>query len=235
MTRSHRVKPIKVNPRNTQAVSAEKSTFEAALVEERSKEIPTMANIIEPINTTSIESQSSYANNDLDIKPEKYGPSAENGSYADEIQKYSVTAQNDVVSNTITSGVQSEGVVNEEASDVLKSPVPTITSRKPKRQALRSFRRKINNFIEAEPGGEAKPVTGFAVSALVLGIVSLFVIPFIAGPLAIIFGGIALKRAENNPNKEGRGLAIAGLVCGIVGTVGGLILLLAQCKKSLVL
>jgi hypothetical protein len=224
INRRHRVKPIKVNPSNVQAVNTGKSTIEAANIEERSIEIPTMANVLEPINTVSIEHPSTYANNDLDIKPEKYGISAEAVSYEDIIQKYSVTAQNEVITSPIASNVQAE-VVNEEASDAIKSPVPTVTSRKSKRQTLRNLRRSINNYIEAEPGGEAKPVTGFAVSALVLGIVSLFVFPFIAGPLAIIFGGIALKRAESNPNKEGRGLAIAGLVCGIVGTVGGLILL----------
>jgi len=225
VNRRHRVKPIKVNPSNVQAVNTEKSTIEVANVEERSIEIPTMANVLEPINTISIEHPSTYANNDLDIKPEKYGISAETVSYEDIIQKYSVTAQNEVVSNSIASGVQAEEVVNEEASDVIKTPVPNANSRKSKRQTLRNLRRNINNYIVAEPGGEAKPVTGFAVSALVLGIVSLFIFPFIAGPLAIIFGGIAMKRANSNPNKEGRGLAIAGFVCGIIGTVGGLILL----------
>lgn len=61
---------------------------------------------------------------------------------------------------------------------------------------------------------------------LVLGIVSLFFIPFVTGTLAIIFGGIALHRASTNPNKQGRGLAIAGLVTGIVGFVGGLAIFL---------
>ena len=54
---------------------------------------------------------------------------------------------------------------------------------------------------------------GFAITSMVLGIVSL-VIPYggiITAILAIVFG--AVSRSRNN---GGRGMAIAGLVCGIV-------------------
>ena len=46
VTRNHRVKLNKVNPSKDQAVPTEKSTIEAANVEERSIEIPTMANVL---------------------------------------------------------------------------------------------------------------------------------------------------------------------------------------------
>jgi hypothetical protein len=37
---------------------------------------------------------------------------------------------------------------------------------------------------------------------------------------------------QNNPNKEGRGLALAGLITGIIGTAGGLLLLLLAYIKG---
>jgi len=54
---------------------------------------------------------------------------------------------------------------------------------------------------------------GQATAALVLGILGVF-IPF-AGVPAIIFGGIGISRT--NQGASGRGLAIAGLVLGIIG------------------
>jgi hypothetical protein len=58
---------------------------------------------------------------------------------------------------------------------------------------------------------------GFAVAALVCGIVGIFIANFILGPLAIIFGGIGLSRA--NRGAKGRGMAIAGLILGVVDIV----------------
>jgi len=49
------------------------------------------------------------------------------------------------------------------------------------------------------------------VASLVLGILGLFVVPLVLSPLAIIFGGVGLKKGER--------FATAGLVLGIVGFV----------------
>src|SRR5690349_17652486 len=62
------------------------------------------------------------------------------------------------------------------------------------------------------------PTSGFAVAALVLGIVGILggwctlAIPCV---LAVIFGHAALNETKNNV-KQGRGMAIAGLVLGYV-------------------
>jgi uncharacterized membrane protein len=61
---------------------------------------------------------------------------------------------------------------------------------------------------------------GLAVAGMVVGICSLvlgwlYVIPCIVG---IVLSGIGLSRiSKSNGTKAGRGMAIAGLVCGIVG------------------
>ncbi len=61
---------------------------------------------------------------------------------------------------------------------------------------------------------------GKSIAAMVLGIVSIVLpyIGFIIGILAIIFSAISLKEIKRT-GEQGRGMAIAGLVCGIVGTV----------------
>jgi hypothetical protein len=70
---------------------------------------------------------------------------------------------------------------------------------------------------------------GLAVTSMVLGICSL-VIPFvgiITGVLAIVFGGVS-----RNHNEGGRGMAIAGIVCGIVALVGYLIWIIALAASA---
>jgi DNA-directed RNA polymerase subunit RPC12/RpoP len=71
-----------------------------------------------------------------------------------------------------------------------------------------------------------KPTSGFAVTALVLGIISVVscfaaALPgLLLGPLAIVFGVLAV-----NQKKAGRagaatgGLALAGLICGGIGSL----------------
>ncbi|MEJ5255170.1 MAG: DUF4190 domain-containing protein [Acidimicrobiales bacterium] len=64
-----------------------------------------------------------------------------------------------------------------------------------------------------------------AVSSLVLGILGLLCglagcLGIVFGPLAIAFGIIARRRiGESAGMLDGAGLATAGLVCGIIGTV----------------
>ncbi|MEK5237611.1 DUF4190 domain-containing protein [Paenibacillus sp. FSL L8-0470] len=61
---------------------------------------------------------------------------------------------------------------------------------------------------------------GKSIASLVLGILSI-VSPYIGilfGIIAIILSAISLKEIRTR-YEEGRGLAIAGLVCGIVGTI----------------
>lgn len=58
------------------------------------------------------------------------------------------------------------------------------------------------------------PRTGLAVATLVVGIAGLVACPLV-GFIAIVTGTIALIRAGNEPHRYGgRGMAIAGLVCG---------------------
>ena len=77
-----------------------------------------------------------------------------------------------------------------------------------------------------EVGSIPSPATatnGLAIASLVLGIVWIY---WIGSVLAVIFGGIALNQINaSNGQQGGKGLAIAGLVLGLVGitTILGLV------------
>jgi uncharacterized membrane protein YvbJ len=55
----------------------------------------------------------------------------------------------------------------------------------------------------------APHTSGLSIAALVLGLLGIW-------PLAIIFGGIGISHTKPGRNVSGRGMAIAGLVLGIV-------------------
>jgi len=77
------------------------------------------------------------------------------------------------------------------------------------------------------PPYEPPKTNGKSIAALVLGILALAIpyVGFVIGIIAIIFASLSLKEIRNT-NEQGRGMAIAGLVCGIVGTALYAILLL---------
>jgi Domain of unknown function (DUF4190) len=68
--------------------------------------------------------------------------------------------------------------------------------------------------------------SGWAVASLVLGIAGF--VTFFTGALAIAFAGLAFAEIRHSPGRGGRGLAVAGLVLGIVAlSLYGLVLLLS--------
>ncbi len=66
---------------------------------------------------------------------------------------------------------------------------------------------------------QPRRTSGMAVASLVLGILTIIggfylILPSI---LAVIFGAAGLSQCNNDPNVDGRGMAIAGLVLGVIG------------------
>lgn len=79
------------------------------------------------------------------------------------------------------------------------------------------------------PQAPATPVgQGFAITGLVLGIVGVFMfwLYAIVPILAIIFSGIAMNKAKQVGAKP-HGMAIAGLVLGIIFTIPGALIAVA--------
>jgi hypothetical protein len=67
----------------------------------------------------------------------------------------------------------------------------------------------------------ARPTNGLAIASMVLGILWIY---WVGSILAVIFGAIAIRQARDR-NESGSGMAIAGLVLGLVG-LGTLALIL---------
>ncbi|MEK7449349.1 MAG: DUF4190 domain-containing protein [Planctomycetota bacterium] len=76
------------------------------------------------------------------------------------------------------------------------------------------------------PDAGALKSNGIALASMIVGIVSAiigcFYIGVLIGPTAIVLGIIGLKRCKKDPTLPGKGMAIAGIICGIVGTLAGL-------------
>lgn len=67
---------------------------------------------------------------------------------------------------------------------------------------------------------------GMAIAALVCGIVGLLVFAVVLGPLAFIFGLVALNQIKGSGGlQKGRGMAIAGIVLGPIDIIAWLIVL----------
>lgn len=77
-----------------------------------------------------------------------------------------------------------------------------------------------NNTINNE--GQNKKTNGFAIASLVLGIISVTIGFFIASiwfPLLAVTFSVLAKQKINAFNQEGKGMATAGLILGIIGFV----------------
>ena len=77
---------------------------------------------------------------------------------------------------------------------------------------------------------EVKDITnsntkGMARASLILGILSLFIAGIPLGTLAAIFGSISMSKLEYG---NGRGMAIAGFIIGLVGIFGALFFLITM-------
>lgn len=79
-----------------------------------------------------------------------------------------------------------------------------------------------------QPYYQPPKTNGKSIATLVLGIVSIVIpyIGFLPGIVGIILGAMSLKEIKLN-GEQGRGMAIGGLVCSIIGTIlWGVVLLI---------
>jgi hypothetical protein len=141
----------------------------------------------------------------------------------------------------ITHPVRPEFVSIEKAQSVFKpvntpiwrsetvsflNPSEELTKKEYKKEIkeeLKYIRKESRELNKAENSGVK--ATGFAITSFILGVIGLFVFGIPLGILAVVFGGIALSRYKKNPNEKLKGLAIAGLIIGIIAIIGAIIVL----------
>ena len=71
---------------------------------------------------------------------------------------------------------------------------------------------------------KANVVCGLWGLSLVLGIIGIpaagcTVVMIILPLLALILGGIGISQVTNRPGASGKGMAIAGIICGVIGVI----------------
>ena len=71
------------------------------------------------------------------------------------------------------------------------------------------------------PAVGAPATSGKAIWSLILGFISMFCIPFFPAIPAIILGFLGMRDVKRNPQAlRGKGMAIAGLILGLLNTGG---------------
>jgi hypothetical protein len=84
--------------------------------------------------------------------------------------------------------------------------------------------------IQIRPG--AVPVSGKAIASLIFGILGLPIVGILTGWFAVWFGTMALFQIGSEPQqRRGRGLAIAGIVLGLVDIVVWIVLALVFARS----
>jgi len=83
-------------------------------------------------------------------------------------------------------------------------------------------------YHQHEYGGQPTKTSGLAVTAMIMGILSVIggAIFFLPPLLAIIFGHVAVASCSKNRGLGGKGMAIAGLVMGWICMAGWIVIFL---------
>jgi hypothetical protein len=98
----------------------------------------------------------------------------------------------------------------------LETPPPMSSpTEAPVFQPAQPYGSSVNNIVPPP-----RATDGLAIASLVLGLLTLLCCGVFTGIPAIICGHISLLKVSRNPNLQGKGMAIAGLVLGYVGTIG---------------
>ena len=138
--------------------------------------------------------------------------------------------------------VAADPIASPPAGPTPAAPIPAVSSPAPPTPAVAPYQATAvpapsvipqGNLLPPPPSftvalppsayGRAKPITnGMAVASLVLGIIWL---GGVGSVLALIFGFVGKRRIDKSRGRQGgRGLAIAGIVLGLVGVIGATLL-----------
>ncbi|MGC5034281.1 MULTISPECIES: DUF4190 domain-containing protein [unclassified Streptomyces] len=79
----------------------------------------------------------------------------------------------------------------------------------------------MTSYGSSPAASSGSRTNGMAIASLCCGIVGLFILNIILGPLAIVFGVVARRQGGGN----GAGMAKAGIILGVVAVVLWLVML----------
>jgi hypothetical protein len=114
-------------------------------------------------------------------------------------------------------------LINEKKSTKTNKAIDPVLLKDLKKEykaIKKESKENTNNVYSADSEVEEPKVHWAALTGMICGILGLLVTPFLFATLGVIFGGIGLSKIKKNPEKyKGKGMAITGLVTGIVAIV----------------
>ncbi|GAA4305124.1 DUF4190 domain-containing protein [Streptomyces venetus] len=87
----------------------------------------------------------------------------------------------------------------------------------------------MTSYGSSPTASSGSRTNGLAIASLCCGIIGLFLLNIVLGPLAIIFGAVARRQAAA---KNGAGMAKAGIILGVVDVVLWLVLLMVAASNG---
>ena len=106
--------------------------------------------------------------------------------------------------------------LERQPTTINKSSILSMTYKNDSKEDIKTKKSSNNNVNSIENSSGRKKV-GLAIASLLVGILGF---PFGGGILALIFGVIQLSRIRMQPDVYGgKGMAIAGLIIGIIGVI----------------
>ena len=102
-----------------------------------------------------------------------------------------------------------------EAAPVQNNNVQQNYNAQPNNNVQQNYNAQPNYNGQVAP----KKTNGLAVASFVCSMVGIVIFGIVMGILAICFGAAGLNRAKTFPQEGGRGLAIAGIVVGIIEVI----------------
>jgi hypothetical protein len=139
-------------------------------------------------------------------------------AYTEEINQEAINENTQVADNSKVEPKQAEVEVAKSGS----APASEISGKKKHTGMKLTFPLSLHSPVQLLTGkampDEGRKTDGISIAAMVCGILA-FVIPYVGivlAILAIVFGGIGMGRTKRNPELKGRGMAITGLVLGIL-------------------
>ncbi|WP_217371877.1 DUF4190 domain-containing protein [Spirosoma rhododendri] len=116
----------------------------------------------------------------------------------------------------------------EGRHNLTKAALPQPEVRRAVTSIDKASRKELKRQWRQRMRQSGSTVSGLAIASLVCGILAFFLLGIVLGILAIIFGGVALSKIRKNPEVSGRGMAVAGMILGIVATVVTVIFLASR-------
>lgn len=124
----------------------------------------------------------------------------------------------------ITSNTEGVTSSQEQVNKAIAVHKPTIKER----FSAFVIKKVLKLKMFSTPAPDGTKMNGMAVAGFITGVLGIFVLPTLLGALGIIFSAVGLVKVLKNPDiYKGKGLAIAGLICGIVALVIGVAALVA--------